>query len=253
MPSPLDSHHRSIIAQFRVRYPTASLVSEFLQVHQDQYLVRVAVQQAGTTLATGLAAAPDIEQAEDRARARALEMLGISPATTLPDLPAKPALALKSSTSGVDSSLAVSRESLDPPFEDGIEFSFEDGDVPSLPPDDPEPFPVSSLPQATNGAVSHSPETDLNQLLETAAAPIPPSSLGSPTPIAPVPNSASPPLDLSDIIAETDLEMRRIGWGRAQGRSYLIETYGKKTRQELDDDELVEFLTYLKAQPSASS
>ncbi len=66
-----------LLAQFRARYPMGSLISEFLTVHDGQYAVRALVQMGGMTLATGLATATDLETAEDRAKARALEALGI--------------------------------------------------------------------------------------------------------------------------------------------------------------------------------
>lgn len=56
-------------------------------------------------------------------------------------------------------------------------------------------------------------------------------------------------IDFTDIIARTNLEMKRLGWTNEQGRSYLLQTYGKRSRQRLDDNELLEFLAYLEAQP----
>jgi len=61
---------------------------------------------------------------------------------------------------------------------------------------------------------------------------------------------APEPDDLSFLIAQTDIEMDRIGWTKQQGREYLKETYNKSTRQRLDADELMDFLNYLRALPS---
>lgn len=58
------------------------------------------------------------------------------------------------------------------------------------------------------------------------------------------------PKSLLDPIAEIDVEMRRLGWTREQGREHLIETYGKRARSLLTDEQLVEFLEYLKSQPT---
>jgi hypothetical protein len=71
-----------------------------------------------------------------------------------------------------------------------------------------------------------------------------PPSFDEPEPIA------ADPLDLSDAIAQIGTEIERIGWTKKQGSTYLQETYGKKTRAELTEDELLEFLHYLKALPS---
>ena len=58
--------------------------------------------------------------------------------------------------------------------------------------------------------------------------------------------STSPnPVDLSDVIAQTDVELTRLGWSNAQGREYLEKTYGKRSRQQLTDEELLGFLLYL--------
>ena len=59
------------------------------------------------------------------------------------------------------------------------------------------------------------------------------------------------PIDLSDIIAQTDVELQRLGWGTSQGREFLERTYGKRSRHDLSDEELLEFLLYLESQPSS--
>ena len=51
-------------------------------------------------------------------------------------------------------------------------------------------------------------------------------------------------------IARSDEELKRLGWTSEQGRNYLLETYGKRSRQLLSDGELLEFLRYLEKQPS---
>jgi len=55
-------------------------------------------------------------------------------------------------------------------------------------------------------------------------------------------------MDWSEIIAGTGAEMNRLGWSTEQGREYLEETYGVRSRQLLTDNQLVEFWEYLKAQ-----
>jgi len=66
-----------MLSQFPIRYPSGNLISELLQVHEGQFVVRVEVQVDGVTRATGLAAAENLELAEDQARSRALMVLGI--------------------------------------------------------------------------------------------------------------------------------------------------------------------------------
>ncbi|MFS8867259.1 hypothetical protein [Synechococcus sp. H65.1] len=59
--------------------------------------------------------------------------------------------------------------------------------------------------------------------------------------------------DLSDLIAQTDVEMQRIGWGRKEGQEFLERRFQKKSRHQLTEAELREFLRYLKQQPSRLS
>jgi hypothetical protein len=59
-------------------------------------------------------------------------------------------------------------------------------------------------------------------------------------------------MDLSEAIAQTSVEIKRLGWTDVQGRTYLQRTYGKRSRQHLTDEELLEFLEYLRSQPSSN-
>ena len=63
-------------------------------------------------------------------------------------------------------------------------------------------------------------------------------------------STSTQPKSLLDPIAEIDVEMRRLGWTREQGREHLIQTYGKRARSLLTDEQLLEFLEYLKSQPT---
>jgi hypothetical protein len=55
---------------------------------------------------------------------------------------------------------------------------------------------------------------------------------------------------LEQLMEQTTQEIRRIGMNNNQGRTYLKNSYGKLTRQELTLAELKSFLSYLKSQPS---
>ncbi len=68
---------QSLFTRLQTRYPTSNLVSELVQIHQDSYVVRSLIQVGGVTLATAMAAATSVEEAEDRSRLRALAILGI--------------------------------------------------------------------------------------------------------------------------------------------------------------------------------
>ncbi len=58
------------------------------------------------------------------------------------------------------------------------------------------------------------------------------------------------PKDNSDDIAKIAVEMERLRWTIEQGRDYLFQTYRKKSRHSLTDDELRDFREYLESQPT---
>ena len=53
-------------------------------------------------------------------------------------------------------------------------------------------------------------------------------------------------IDWEDIKEEIDVSMKRLGWSQKRGRDYLIKRYGKSSRLQLTDAELIEFRDYLK-------
>lgn len=59
-------------------------------------------------------------------------------------------------------------------------------------------------------------------------------------------------VDKSNLIAQTDREMQRIGWDVDQGRKYLQQNFNKQSRQLLTLAELTQFLNYLKSIPNPS-
>ncbi|MEN9265891.1 MAG: hypothetical protein Q6K99_06610 [Thermostichales cyanobacterium BF4_bins_65] len=58
------------------------------------------------------------------------------------------------------------------------------------------------------------------------------------------------PEDLSELIAQTSVEMERAGWSTSKGRDYIKRTYGKEARSQLTREELRSFLQYLQQQPT---
>ena len=53
------------------------------------------------------------------------------------------------------------------------------------------------------------------------------------------------------LIDQTTTELTRLGWSNDRGRLYLQQTFGKSTRQSLTEQELQQFLSYLRSlQPS---
>ena len=63
------------LAKFRHRYPQGSLVSELVKIDRGTYIVKVLVQVNNVILATAFAGADTVEAAEDTARQRAIAAL----------------------------------------------------------------------------------------------------------------------------------------------------------------------------------
>ncbi|MBH8561278.1 hypothetical protein I8748_03645 [Nostoc sp. CENA67] len=53
-------------------------------------------------------------------------------------------------------------------------------------------------------------------------------------------------------IAQTDTYLSQLNWSPDQGREYLQQRYGKKSRLQLTDTELLDFIDYLKLQLTQS-
>jgi formylglycine-generating enzyme required for sulfatase activity len=57
--------------------------------------------------------------------------------------------------------------------------------------------------------------------------------------------------EFSELVARTNVELKRLGWTNQQMRDYLVKTYGKRSRQLLTEAEMLDFLHYLESEPSA--
>ena len=282
-----------MFAQFRVRYPTGSLISELLTIYNGKFVVRALVQIDGVTKATGMAIADSIELAEDQARIRALELMGIhlswgqSETTDRPVSPEYSKPSVFSSEKRETPHLA--QGTTDPTWSNhaNLDSSFSERTTDSI--DKPTTYPAKSHLEVTGDSEekSDSPfsERRTNRFLETPKlTPInsfadenePPVTFSNVTPIAsrrhdqemaiaPPPEleqeisgqsteiiEDTSPDDFSDLIARTNVQIKRLGWTKKQGSDHLLRTYGKKTRNDLKKEELEDFLEYLEAQPNPS-
>ncbi|WP_416667128.1 hypothetical protein [Egbenema bharatensis] len=297
---------QTLLTQFQTRYPLGSVTSELLTIYEGSFVVRAVIQVGSTTLATAMAAATDIEQAEDRAKVRALSALGIgssfagniAPSGLAYPLPPstsfEPAQTLTAPEAPVPSPIAPQPTFADRPASDPLT-------VPTPPPQPvrtSEPwFPEESraaqdmgsstnelfqptappesgrLPEAAPDLDSPSPsivELDFSPEPAPEQDPAQPERLPEPEPAKPTKSSSkskstrrkepaeetaaeTPPpqeiVDRSDVNAKIGVEMKRLSWTVEQGRNHLKRTYGKRSRQELEDSELLDFLNYLEAQP----
>lgn len=275
-----------MLERFRHRYPSGSLTSELLTIDRGKYLVRASVQVDGTLLGTGMAEGDTIEQAEDRARLRAIAVLAIDaeaavvsqPETSLAEEPPKPspielpepaAAASQPETSLPEKPPKPSPTEL--PAPEPAAAKRKAAPPPEAPkPRDlelPAPTPVTE-PVVETAIVENVPPA----IAEPAPAEIPPKSAAAskkraeppaaeiPPPVAEpltlTPPETDPglqfaePIDFSEVIAKSDMELKRLSWTSEQGRNYLLGTYGKRSRQLLSDEELIEFLQYLQSLPN---
>ncbi len=250
-----------MFAQFRSQFPMGSLLSELLQIHEGKYIVRASVQVGGSTLATGLSAAHTIEQAEDQARSRALVVLGIESPSAAAPYGAQNGAQLNFRQTEVEQLPHLSQARLSAPatqvdflpMGDSSEETL-DGDW-ALSDSTVLPFPTSeqlSWLEANPHPSASGYESRSNRPYEPKGPRQRPSQppQRETRPELAFQDSVAAPIDLSEVIAQTDVELKRLGWTHVQGRRYLEKTYSKRSRQHLTDAELIEFLDYLTAQPA---
>ena len=254
-----------MLTQFRIRYPQGSLISELVKIDRSLYIVRALVEVDGVTLATGLAGAHTVEEAEDRARSRALATLTFD-ATNSPiatktarerrevtavsaSSPAqiKTTEILKQPEPNIDLLPANNTLKEDLPSVSRVK---SDRTISSLPASfEPTPqskevfFPTSSIDSEQNETtiivqepLSSEDKEELTVLEEPGENEVNISNQDT--------------VEFSQVITETNGEIRRLGWTQDQGRNYLVKTYGKRSRHALTNQELWEFLQYLKQQPT---
>jgi hypothetical protein len=265
----------SLFAQFQARYPSGSLTADLLDIRGDQYIVKAAIQVGGTVLATGMAAEKSLEAAEDRARLRALEVLGLQIPPSAPPAPSAYEVQVHLMTNHQNEAefapaprLVGGQDYPDLRQLTGQKQKSANWSEPALEIPAVVPEPTSPI----TGDLFDSTYADVypDFELESEAIAEPPSrhpEMSEPAQngrngkrVAPPREKTAPPepastptrepMDLSEVIAQTSVEIKRLGWTDVQGRTYLQKTYGKRSRQHLTDDELLEFLEYLRSQPS---
>ena len=257
-----------MFAEFRARYPSGSLTSDIIEVNQGKFIVRAAVSVDGTVLATGLGASEQLEDAEDRARLRALEAVGLflepadrgqahllsSPnAPNVYQLPASvpTATPIMEPIAQPTLDLGLSQPIAPPAAEPDTYADYYDSPIDPLPSHSLSSDSVSSDPLPTMEP-EWPPEPEpapapkrSRRPSSPAPAPIAPPPAPVPVP-APAPAPAPAPVtDLSDAIAQTDVLMKRLNWNKQQGVEYLQMAFGKRTRAQLTDEELLQFLQHL--------
>jgi hypothetical protein len=260
----------SFVTKFRQRYPKGSLLSELLTIHDGLFVVRSAVVVDGSPLAQGLAAHQTLETAEDQACQRALERMGLSDLSPvnghlLPvvgaEQPSNDSMLTAQQpqpTGAVEAAPPQSPQpDVFPPTEDGTEAP-SPTELKLIPAQPSEPKPKWELPELPVLKQDSSPQTPSLATPPGARKPKPeevkpsnPESSSASGHSLDMPTTA--PIDLSDIIAQTGVELQRLGWDVHKGREFLEKTYGKRSRHDLTDEELLEFLLYLETQTPEQS
>lgn len=238
-----------MLERFRQRYPVGSLTSELLTIDRGKYLVRVSIQVDGLLLGTGMGEGETIEQAEDRARLRAIAVLVLDaempaqskPQTSLPQTPPKP----RPVELPAPEPVAEQQEVAPPPLSKPREL-----DLPSpTPATEATIEPAITEPDKAEISLNSTNKSQKSQEMPQED----PATLAVEEPLPLISSKIDTviqlgePIDFSEIIAKSDMELKRLGWTSEQGRNYLLQTYGKRSRQLLSDEELIEFLQHLQS------
>ncbi|MEG4802146.1 hypothetical protein QUB63_19895 [Microcoleus sp. ARI1-B5] len=273
-----------MLAQFRALYPAGQLICELLTIHHGKFVVRCLVQVDGKTLATGMSAAESVEDAEDRARSRAIAVLAFDAPVAAPApvaaVPVAPPPAAAVPVPVAPAPVAAAAVPVAPPPVG-----------PAL-----APLPVLEMPVADKIAISQqsnfvNTEAKLNQEpIAPVPEPLPPtvdraqvpgfvpkqldsdawlsSSYGEPMEELSVPNTSDRELsqgaaevrqlqpiavgipsdaieDDSDTIAQIDGILKRQRWNKKTETDCLEQLYGKSSQRELSSEQLADFLEYL--------
>lgn len=197
---------------FRLTYPQASLITELVQIENGRYIVRCVIQENKVTLSCGLAADKSIEISENRAIERALTLL------TLDD------------NSEVSSNFIKKMPEL------YIEVPRQKNSEVFIAPPEPKEETIENN----------------SQKLQTEDEIISEIAMAVPDEEETVTEVTIDPIDFSEVISKTNRELKRIEWTTQQGKEYLMKTYGKRSRQLLSDEELLDFLKFLESQSPSS-
>ncbi len=226
-----------MLDQFRNYYPQGSLISELITIDHGKYIVRVLVQINGVILGTGLAADNIIETAEDRAVGRALRSieLTVKSSTKLETVIHENNLDIKSKDILLNSSEKLIKSSNIEKNKQGSDNFFE-----------PDLKALAEIEEYDQEVANFEVTDKISNLKEDDIS----SSHLNENNISFESETNEESLDFSEIIARSNIELKRVKWTTEQGRDYLIKTYGKRSRQVLSDKELLDFLHYLENLPT---
>ena len=255
-----------MLAKFRQRYPQGSLVSELINIDRGFYLVKVSILIEQVVLATGLAGASTIEAAEDNARERAIAALVLDASQPADiKITANDAPDTSNKANSIEPTAKVNLVET----ERQIASSPEPQPEVPLRPHVPEEKIASPVEETAATAIDLEPVSNLVDLKpETEPSPQPnlfsgtfatptnaplteeSSSVGTVDTARAIATPNLEEMDFNEIKQKTDIEIKRLGWTKDDGREFLKSRYGKRSRLHLTDEQLLEFLGYLEQQPT---
>lgn len=233
-----------MFAQFRAQYPQGSIKTELLAQKVDgMHVFRVAIADGDLILSTATAADSDLEVAEDRAVKRALILAGFTLEPELREV-------REMSEPRLKATLMPAETRNEPSHELNNQSTNQLRQLPRFVPESNQalpqssPSPIASINNPINHAIHNFEEQEYNQpTFEHIRS-------ERSEPVQPIIVKESKILEFSDAIAQTTVELRRLGWTEEQGREYLMQTYKKNSRMKLSPEQINQFLAYLQSQTS---
>lgn len=222
-----------MLNNFRDHHPMGSIITELLRIEEGIHFVRAQVVVNSTILGTGIAGSHTVEDAEDAALKRALIHAGFSRTSHT------------GSALGAWNSPGYATGYDDLPSEVAFDSSSGHGSSGH------GSSGYGSSDYGSSGLAGNGHRPNQPPSWDPIATPAPPPS-SAPLSSARGSGELMDEEDLSDVIAQTDVEMKRVGWTPNQGRDYLVKTFGKRSRQLLEPHELMQFLRHLQQQTTRS-
>ncbi|BAZ45079.1 hypothetical protein NIES4102_20960 [Chondrocystis sp. NIES-4102] len=285
-----NQYQDMMLAKFRQHYPHGSLLSELIKIDRGLYIVKVSLEVDNVILATALAAADQVEVAEDHARTRAISalVLDIQPTTQAQSIPPQDSISepedtasnsteTLSSNSKNESASTASNPigTLSNNSKSQSDSTFTPANTYSPPVEVEQESETATIPnsgnlfEGTGEMVADNSQIDkqdkvaptstiLNSdnLFDSATAILadePEIDNQFETFLYEEVTTATPQietLDIHEIVSKTDIEIKRLGWTRDDGREFLQSHYGKRSRLHLTNEQLLEFLRYLEKLPT---
>ncbi|MCP9914923.1 hypothetical protein [Cyanobium sp. ATX 6F1] len=219
------------------------LRTQLVHAEAGRRVVRASAWEAGECLGSALGEAATAEEAEDRAIERLRRRLALAGG---PAAPAQPAAAAPADpATRITAATSASAAPASSPGSGSGRGQIRQPSLPSPPPAHGGPGATAGPPSlpSTSPAASPSAAPSASPLPPRLQAP--PADLAVPgpavasaavavaTPGASAPEPPPDPEDWSDELAQVELELQRLGWGREQEAAYLERVFGHPSRGRL--------------------